>query len=254
MNTQALAVPAAIKEFASNAMKRALEMVDIATDYKIETQEDADLAGTQLRAMVQFRKDTDTLRLEQTRPIDKLKSDIKAEFDPALSKAGEAETLLRAELTRWTREQQRIADEARRAAEIQAEKDRKAAAEALEREEARLATLKTAQAQERAQERVETAQARFQEAQVTAPTKIAAPAKVSGFSLRDNWQPEFTEGSLAELVAAVAGVPVADLKRAPLLRYLQLDKVAIGKVVKAMADATDIPGVRAVNNQTSAVR
>lgn len=239
-----LPVPAAVTEVVGNVVATALEYAEIAEGFTIVTNEDAQLAGEQLRGLASFRKAYEAKRLEFTRPLTQLASDIKAEFDSPLEKAGRAETLLRSKLGAWTAEQERIAEEKRRAAAKALAEEQRQAREKLEAEQKRLDSLKTAPAIEKAAARVEAAVAAVEEAEASAPIAVAQE-KVAGFSVRDNWYAEFDD--LGALVKAAAANP-------KLLMYLDFNSKQCNATVKAMKKNTDIPGVRACNRPTTVVR
>lgn len=244
--TDQLPIPEAVHVSVRDLLSEAMASVEIATGFTIANQDDASVAAEQLSGIAKLRKRADDERLSITRPYDDLKSRIIATYAEPGSKLGEAERLLRAELTRWTlAEQARVAEE-QRIENARLEQERRKAQEIADREAERLAKLKTPEARAKAEARIEEAQERVTIAETT--TAIVAPvAKTKGFGLRDNWQPSYEPDALATLVKAAAENP-------KMLIYLQLNTVQIGSVVKAMKAATDIPGVRAVNNKTSAVR
>lgn len=232
------------QKWAAENIAEALTYVTVAHDFKIETQQDAELAATQLSAITAFVKKNEEKRLSITNPYRDIGIRIKAEFDQAGTKAGEATTALRRLLTEWTTEQARLAEAARLAEEKRLAAERQAAQEEADRQAAKLETLKTPEAQAKAADRLEAASARVEELASTAVV-LAKPAALKGFSLRNNWQAEY--GNIQELIVAAAANP-------KLARFLTWDTAAITKQVKASEADTDIPGVRAINNKTSAVR
>lgn len=244
MNT--LPIPTEVTQAVRRVLDEALTFVEIATDFNITTQADADVAGEQLRGIVKLRKAAEDERKNFTRPYDDLKSRIMAEYKPSSDKLGQAESMLREELTRWVRDQERIAEEARRAEQERIDAERKAAEAAAAKEAAKLESLKTPAARARAEERLEEALRRHDEAAVTAPT-VAAPRKTTGFGLRDNWVPQYEADALDKILAAVAARP--ELKA-----YLVLDTAAIARSVKVTKANTNIPGVKAVNEKLSVAR
>ena len=232
------------KAWADENIAEALSYVTIAHDFTIETQKDAELAATQLSAITAFVKKNESKRMEITNPYRDVSAKIKAEFDEANTVANKATSALRKLLTDWTNEQARLAEVARLAEERRLADERRLAQETADKEAARLATLRTPEAQVKAADRLETAQARVEELATTAVV-VPKVAAVKGFSLRNNWQPEY--GDIMELIKAAAVNP-------KLARFLDWNTVSINKQVKASEADTEIPGVRAVNNQTSAVR
>lgn len=126
-------------------------------------------------------------------------------------------------------EDEAAAEARRRAAELEAE------------ERARIASDATAQADAGD---VEGALDTLKEAETVFVAPKAVEEKVaqtSGVAYRDNWQVQYVDR---------AGKPVdsPDLSLIP-VEYHMVDASAIGKVVKAMKDRTNIPGVRAFNDR-----
>jgi len=232
------------RKIAQKGVAEALTYVEIATGFTVETAEDAAIASEQLKGLNQFNKSYDAKRKEITDPYRQIGADIKAEFDVALNKGAEAENLLRSALAAYVKREEEKARVAREAAEKQARIEREEAAEKLAREQARAATLKTPEAQEKARDRIEAAEAEVENAAVAAVV-VQAPAKVAGFSVRDNWQPEY--GNINDLIKAAAADP-------KLAAYLTWNTKECSATVKALKARTDIPGIRAVNNTTTAVR
>lgn len=229
---------------AQAGIAEALTYVEIATDFKIESQADADIAAEQLVSLKKFLDAHDATRKELTDPYRLTGAAIKAEFDKATDKGGVAEKLLRSALTAWTVEQNRLAQIEKDRLEKIRKQEEEEAAKKLAGELARADTLKTPAAQARAAERIEEAAARVEEASVRT-VAVAAPAKTKGFGLRDNWQPEY--GNLQDLIVAAAANPKLAIN-------LTWNTAQITATVKALKSNTDIPGVTAKNNQTSAVR
>lgn len=241
-----LQVPEEIRIRLSEIAESVMAEVEIANDFEVNDPASATLAGEQLQAITRLVKSLDNERLSYTRPYDQLKSDIKGEYDKPTEKLNTAAKALRARLTEYLNEQERIRQDALRAEQQRIERERREAAEKLEAEQARLAKLKSADAIERAQARIEDAAAKVDETSI-ATAIVPQAAKVAGFGLRDNWVPEYRDGSLDELVKAAAQNP-------KLLRYLTFETVEINRVVKAMRDGADIPGVTPVNHPISTVR
>ena len=232
---------------ARSRVAEAMQMVEIARDFTVTSDDEATVAAEQLSAIVKFVKAQETRRLELTRPYDATKADITKAFNEPTSKASEAEKLLRTALLTYQQEQQRIAAERRRQEQERIERERVAAEAEAEKQRQRAAELKTDAARERAQEKAEEAEAKAEELAVTSAV-VEAPKKLAGFSVRDNWTFDVSPNGLEDLVAAIAG------GRKDLLQYLALDLAQIGRVVKAMKANTQIPGIKAVNRPTSAVR
>lgn len=232
---------------ARSRVAEAMQMVEIARDFAVTNDDEAEVAAEQLRGITKFVKSQNERRLELTRPYDAAKADITAAFNEPTSKAAEAEKLLRAALMTYQKEQQRIADERRRQEQERIERERREAEAEAEKQRQRAAELKTDTARERAQERAEEAEARAEELAITS-APVTAPKKLAGFSVRDNWTFDVQQNGLEDLVAAIVD------GRKDLLQYIQFDLAQVGRVVKAMKANTNIPGIKAVNRPTSAVR
>lgn len=248
---QRLPVPQPVIDAAQLGVAEAISYLEIAHNFKIENQADADVAAEQLRGLAKFTKLYDATRLELKRPYMDLQKDIDAQFSDAMNKAKEAESLLRHEVGCWMRKQEEIAAEARRKAQADDERRRREAQEKLDQETARAANLKTEEAQQRAQERIQQAQHNADIANVST-TVVQAPPKMAGVGMRDNWQPVYDVDVLAKIVMAAAGVD--KLVDPGKLRHLQLDESQIKQEVKATKENCTIPGVRAVNQKTTTVR
>lgn len=232
------------KEWAQANIAEALTYVTVVQGFQILSAEDATEAGAQLVAITAFCKANETKRKSITDPYKKIADSIKGEFDKAGDKATEAATALRKALTEWVgKEERRVAAEKADAEKKLADERAQALADAAKLE-TKIDTFKTPEAQNKAAEKLNQVTARIDELSTTA---VVAPKaqKIEGFSVRKNWQPEY--GDINVLIRAAAENP-------KLARYLTWDTAAINKQVKASEADTDIPGVRAVDNRTSAVR
>ena len=101
---------------------------ELALAVKVDSPEMYEVAGDELRSIVTRRKKIEELRLSLTRPIDEAKRRIMDLFRGPDGRLGQAESLLRDEMTRYQREEREKAEAARREAEA------KAAAERAEQE------------------------------------------------------------------------------------------------------------------------
>jgi membrane protein involved in colicin uptake len=228
-------------------------------------------------------------------PLRQIESHARKTFVPWIDRARAAEAFLKKELTDYqAREQARIADARRKQQEAEAaarakanqeaaaararaeelarqkekeareaEEQRLAAAAAGNAAAARAAAAKKAKAESQAQAAIDAGESKAQAAQLSAVVPeaepIAAPAKLEGFSTRDNWTGELAqnvteEAALALIVAAIAGVKPEDFQRDDLLGVLLIDRKAINKVAKGLKDKMKIPGFHAVNTPTAASR
>lgn len=250
--TAAQTAIAAAREAATTlALPKAEDAHELALAITVEDEATLQYAADELRKIAGAAKDLTALRITYTKPLDEAKSEIMGLFGPATDMLGKAERLLRDNVGSYQTKKQREADEARQRAEAKARAEReKAAREAREAqlEAERLAKAGAdAEALQRAQQKAEEANEAAEVAAVAPPPMpaVAEPAKVSGISSRETWKFEVTD--LVALVKAAA-------ERPELLGYLQADEKAIGATVRGMKGRTNIPGVRAYSEQTTAVR
>lgn len=180
--------------------------VVMANELVIDSQEMADAAADELRAIARRKDALDKQRKELTSPLDEFKKKVMDLFRPAIDRLGEAEGILKRSLLDWNNEQTRLRqleDLRRREA---AELERKRLEE--EAEAARkLAEAAAAAGDERA---AEAAAQVAEQAQMMTEMVIAAPAsvpvaKVEGTSVRTTPDPEVVD-KLA-LLAHVAAHP-----------------------------------------------
>lgn len=171
-----------------------------------------------------------------------LRKEIDSYFDPIISRANaahkeacaqkrradeplaQAEAMLKPQMIGYINEQKRKAEEEERRQREEARK--KAEQEQLE-----------AAMQAEAEGDKEAAEAIIQEPVYVPPVQVKAEIpRVSGFSIREQWVFE-----------------IMDEKKIP-REYLIVDEVSIGKIVRAMKDKTAIPGIRAYNASSAAMR
>jgi hypothetical protein len=246
------------------------------------------LANDELRGVIARKEALKKWRDKFIAPATQIIENAKALFNPALNALGQSETLLRAELQRWTVEQKRLADEERlkreaeerrlrHEAEAKAAADR-AKAEQVAAEQRRLAraaeearqkavaegnakaaaaaAAEAAKLEEKAAATIENAEAKAAETIIAAQAAVtvaSAPEKVAGFSLRDNWKAELLPGKGDRDVIPLIVDAIAS-GRTELLALLKLDMGAADKLAKALKKAMSVPGMQAVNRQTSMSR
>jgi hypothetical protein len=160
-------------------------------------------------------------------------------YDPQIAKANALHKSLLADKKKLTDPLERAKKAGRaKVADYLYEEDQKRLAAARERQLAEEKAEREAEkAVDKAHELIEKGQDAKAESIIDKATekieaiKAAAPAvpekPVADFSLRETWEFEVTDASL---------VP---------RKYLLVDEVTIGKIVRAMKDQTDIPGIRA---------
>jgi hypothetical protein len=151
---------------------------------------------------------------------------------------------------------EQIAAEQRRQAEAAEAARRKAEAEGNAKAAAR-AAAEAATLQEKAVATIENADAKAAETIMAAQAALQLPPataeKVAGFSLRDNWKAELHPGKGEYAVIALIVEAIAN-GRSDLLALLKLDMSAADKLAKALKGAMNVPGMLAVNRQTSVSR
>jgi hypothetical protein len=218
---------------------------DIALTVKIDCPAMLDIASDELRGIVTRRKEIEELRLSITRPMDAAKAKVMELFKAPTDRLGQAESLLRDEITRYRREEQEKADAARREAEARLAAER-AEAERREREaeEAARAAQESGDAEAAALAAIAAEDAREQRelaeiAPPPVPTTISAP-KPAGISSRKNWKAEITDFKALVLEAARRAQDGDDF----LLTFLAPDDKVIGQAAKAMQAKLNVPGVR----------
>ncbi|MEX3859676.1 hypothetical protein AB3X94_37435 [Paraburkholderia sp. BR10923] len=212
--------------------QRALAEAAVANDYVIDSQDMYEYAAHQLTVYKQQAEALEARRTAITGPMNVALRNVNALFKPVSEKLEEASRLLRSRMLEWTRrEQQRIAAE-------NAERERQAR---VLREELEARAKAAAQGG-----RAEEAFALSQSIDVmSAPVQPVQPAKVQGVSTRQVWTAECTD--LHALVAYVAAHP-------EYLNLLQINQTALTALAKAQKKALAIPGVRAFDKGTVAVR
>lgn len=262
---------------------------EMALTLQIDCEQAHEIAGDELRRIVQHRKDIEELRLSLTRPIDEAKKRIMDLFRKPTDRLAEAEGLLRRGIVAYQTAEREKADKARREAEAAAraererlererqaaeaearrireeaaakererlaaiERERAAGNEAAAREAERLAAEEAKAAEQAAAEaraRAEAAQTEIEIVEVAPVLPMVAPPKAEGISARQNWKAEVTD--LQALVSAAAAQ--AARGDTTLLGYLEPNTKALGQVAKALKGAARIPGVRIYAEESLAVR
>ena len=197
----------------------------------ITTNDEFQQVGTRLREIVTRRRDIDDERKRLVRPIDEARARIQELFRPALENLARAEQLLKAAISRWNAEQDRL----RRIAEA-------AAAEAARKESDRLA----AQAQ-RAESKgqFEKAAALEGAADSVPIAEVAEPPKARGISTRESWKANVVDKGA--LVQAVADGKVP-------LDVLDVNMTVLNQMARALKSNLHYPGVEAVREDIVSAR
>lgn len=270
------------------SLQREQGALTIAQAYEIDSASMAVEANTELQSVKGRIKQVKEWKSGFVAPAKQIIANAESLFDPALESLAQAEATLKAGLMTWqTAETKRIED-ARRAQEeadrrarqkaeqeaaaIKAKADadaaeaRRKAEEALQAQlkavaegdasAARAAAAEAAKQSEKAAAAIENGEMKSIQtemaaaARVTAPVETA-PAKLAGFSTRDNWVVELAAPTEADAIKAI-GAALAT--RPELIAMLKLDMPAAGKLAKALKHQFNVPGLKAVNKPVAASR
>jgi len=119
-------------------------------------------------------------------------------------------------------------------------------------------TAERARQEEAERTRVEEGEARAQQATLQAaasgPVAVAAPAKIAGFSSRDNWVADFEPGKTEDDVKLWIIKAIVTGGRNDLLSLISLDAGAVKRLAKALRVNFNVPGMKAVNKPVAASR
>lgn len=240
-------------------LKSARDALATANEYLIDSPQMYELAACELKEVMGLLQKVETQRTSITGPINKALKAVNALFAEPTAWLEQARDILKnrmlnfqqAEQTRRMAEQAaleaaaateraRMAEEAAAAlakAEAEAEALRKKAAAAAKKGDAEAAARLASQADTREQQGAVTAQVLEQtQALMSAPSSTIAAPRVSGISTRKLWAFRITNPAL---------IP---------REFLLIDEQKIGGVVRALKDATNIPGVEAYQKDSLASR
>lgn len=241
---------------------------NLALAIKVDSPEMYEIAGDELRGIVTKRKTIEELRLSITRPMDAAKARVMDLFREPTDRLGQAESLLRDEMSAYQRAEREKAAAAQREAEARAAAERavqerkRHGAEAAQRkaseeaEAARKAGDTAAAAEAAAVEAaaaaaVEKAQEQIELADIAPPQAIATIApKAAGVSTRQNWKADVTDFRALVLAAADRAKAGDDF----LLGFLLPNDKALGMAAKSMQRKLVIPGVRVYAEDVLSVR
>ena len=189
-------------------------------------------------------------------PIKQSIAEIKALFSPPKEMLAQAESVLKGKIAAWQdAERKRIAEEQRLADEIaRKERARLEAQAARAREVEQRKLIEAISAQSAAEQaRTEAARQRaadkadaleLQAHMIVAPP-VEAPPKIEGVSTRKTWRAVvIDQGALVQAVAA-GDAPG---------RLITVNQVELNKLARALQDDLKVPGVRAVCDESVAVR
>lgn len=260
---------------ALNLAAVAKRMVASSQDFIIDSPDMAAIAADDLKQVKRLQKDVEDRRVAVTGPLNAALKSVNDLFRAPKEYLARAESLLKGSILSYTTEQERLAEQARRAAEeqarierakieaearVQAERARRAAEEAEAAEEAKQQALRdgdteaACRAASLAQAKmaeVDEASALAQEGEllsavITVTPAVEAPAKIAGLSGRVTWHAQVD--SLLTLARAVAE------GKAPIEAIVANDKF-LSAQAKAFKKAGELyPGVRAVSERGLAAR
>jgi len=260
----------------------------VAEAFIVDSDEMAGVTNDELKQIKAKREHIKAMKDRFIQPAQQIIDTAKEFFNPPLEALDKAEALLKSRLMTYQTEQRRIAEEARLKAEAEERQRRqkaeqeaaaaRAAAEERARQErqkaeeaerarqeaeaagnataARAAAETAARATERAQAALENGEAKAQAttmaAAAVAPSVVApAPAKLAGFSMRDNWTAKMTTQTETEAVMLIAA---ALPQRPDFAAYLKIDTQALNKLAKAQKSLMAVPGFEAINTPIAASR
>jgi hypothetical protein len=203
-----------------------------AEQFEIVTREHYVESADLLKQIKSKQAALDGLRRSMTRPLDEAKSRIMDLFRPAGERLSQAEDTLKDAMIGFTREQERLRQEAERVARLAAEKE----AERLRRQAERARARGKDEKAEDLEEQAET---------VPVPIVPSQSPAVSGVAFRTTWRAEVHD--LKALVTACAK------GQAP-LALLQPNMVVLNTQARSLKKELNIPGVRAVSDEGVAAR
>lgn len=227
-------------------------MLTFAQGLLIDSPDTNQMAGEELASIKGKLNKLDALRKSITKPMDDAKAAVMDLFRAPVATLQDAERTIKNKMLAYTSEQERIAEQRRRAAEAVAQQERdRLAAEAAETE--RLAQEEAAKLLESAdgpanEETVQQAQAVMQQAQetaaalrssaavMTAPIVSDAPSRASGTAVKEVWKA--TVDDKLKLIQHVAANP-------HLVNLLDINQTALNQMAKSLKSGLNIPGASA---------
>ena len=157
--------------------------------FTIESQAQADEVDALDKALLKAGQEAEALRVEEKRPLDEQIDAIQAKFNPFIQKGkGKvdiARSSLKALLTAWRTEQERVKREAAEKARREAEEERRLAQEAMR------ASSGDVEAREQAEQLLESAK------RAEKIANKADKAATTGLGLRTSWMPKLTDRNAA---------------------------------------------------------
>ncbi len=288
LTAEPLSVTLAMDASMRDTLARDERALASAQAYVIDCPEMATEANNELRSIKARTETVKKLRDGFVLPAKQILENARALFDPALRALESAESHLKGGLINWTQaekrrleEEQRKRDEAQRAeqariaaanAEALAKADQLAQGKAAEAEAAiarqrealdagdikgaAKAAGEAAKLQEQAGSIQEGAMARAQAAVMIAQAAVPIappPAKVDGFSVRDNYVAELALNTTDEAAIEKIAAQIASGRR-DLVSLLKLDLAAASRMAKVQKSLFSVPGLVAVNRPVAASR
>lgn len=203
-----------------------------AEGFEIVTQEHYVQSADLLKQIKSKQTALDDLRRSMTRPLDEAKSRIMDLFRPAAERLSQAEGTLKGAMIGFTREQERLRQEAERVAREAAEKE----AEKLRRRAEKARAKGKDDKAEDLEEQAET---------VPVPIVPSTSPAVSGVAFRTTWSAEVYDPKALVTACAEGRAPLA---------LLQPNMVVLHQQARSLKKELNIPGVRAVSDEGVAAR
>ena len=207
-------------------------ILETAQSFVIDSPVMYEMAGEELKTIKAKYKELEDRRKAITQPMDKAKKEVMDLFRKPLEMLEQAEAVIKRTMLAYQTEQRRLQAEAQRKAE------EAAAAERKRMEEQAKAAAQTG----------DTASAAALQAasdMVVAPTVKMEPAKVAGISTTVRWSAEITD-KVAFLQHALA--------HPEFMEAIDINMKPLNQMATALKDKLNIPGVRAVSNETLSAR
>ena len=208
-------------------------LMKLAESYKITSPEMAINAGDDLKAVKALAKQIEDKRTSITKPLNQALREVNALFKPAKNWLKKAEGSIKGKMLEFQREQDRIARE------LQAKVDEEARKERI-RLEKKAADAELVKEPERAE--VLREQAEIHEA----PVIVSTAPKLEGIATRKTWK--------AEVVNKLLFVKHVAEKRNDLLGLIEINQSALNAQARSLKDGLDIPGIKAVIEETLVAR
>jgi len=233
MKTKTDLVQLTIKEPDQSIFRDSEAALERAQNWRITTPEMARVAGVELRAVKRLAKEIEEKRLAITKPINAGLREVNNLFKPAKDFLSHAESVLKAKLLGFQRDQERIARklqaELAEVAEIERKKLEKKAAKA----EAKGKTEKADDLREQAETHI-------------APVVIPAVPKQEGISTRKTWRVRIT--NKPALLKHIVN------ERPDLLPLVQISETALTAQARSLKGEFGLPGIEVTEEESIVAR